>query len=131
MALEDGALVLSLEGSEAKSFDYEVRCEMLMGSPMARVYVPPMEISKTHVEGRLSAGETMRVALDLELDGDTQGVRPALAGAFDSIRVTIRPWTEPSGDVPTSPGPAAGNTTPNDTAPLAILQVPRTAPDPA
>jgi hypothetical protein len=132
--LEDGTLVLSLEGSEAKSFDYEVRCETAMGSPMARVYVPPMEISKTRVEGRLSPGESMRVVLDLELDGD-DGNQLAFAGAFDTYRVSIRPWAEPSGDETThSPGDVAQNAVqnaPQNAAPLAILQMPRTSPDPA
>ncbi len=108
--LVDGALAFTA-GSDGEPFDYDVRCEKVMGSPMARIYVPPMTLSRTRVRGVLEGGEALRVALDLEAPEVPPRDAPPSPNAFDTIRVTIS---------------AHGAAT--DAEPLAVLQIPTTPP---
>jgi len=107
VSLEDGQLAIahSLRDTD-KTFDFDVRCEVAQGSPMARMYIPPHLVSEKRVEGRLATGQ--RMTIPLELTAHAENGEDQL-GMYDTLRLTIRPH--------------GGRL---DVAPLATLQVPRT-----
>ena len=108
--VEIGDGILTFRADQEKTFDFEVRCDKVLNtSPMARVYVPPMEIARRRAHGHLAAGETMRVPLDLE-QPPSETPNPILEAA-GVVRVTIR-----------RRGAA------NDDEPIAVLELRRVPP---